>query len=411
MYDIIIVGGGIAGLYTQYKLLNKNKKVLLIEKNGRLGGRIYTYNTVVQNKKYSMEAGAGRFNDNHKYLKKLITNLGLKNKIFEIPSKVNHIPVKKKWKKREVSQYSPYDYMDHIIKNIKLTNKMKNVTFLEWLNKNIDDTIIQYLKDFYPYKDIFKINAYDALNLYKIDLNINNSFYVLGGGLTQLIDGLEKKIKKKKGKILLNTELKNIVTIENNYLLKTSNGNLFCKKIILTGQRPDLLKIKYLNDIKPILNSIGNASLCRFYFIFDTKKCAWFKNIKKTITDSRLSYFIPIDYENGLVMISYVDENNARYLKKMELENKNKLIRFLLNECEKIFGIKNIPLPLWSKSFYWENGVGNWKAGYDSKKIEKIISKPLKDENIFICGENYSAKYQCWIEGALETSENILKII
>ena len=99
MYDIIIVGGGIAGLYTQYKLLNKNKKVLLIEKNGRLGGRIYTYNTVVKNKKYSMEAGAGRFNDNHKYLKKLIVNLGLKNKIFEIPSNVNCIPVKKNGKK------------------------------------------------------------------------------------------------------------------------------------------------------------------------------------------------------------------------------------------------------------------------------------------------------------------------
>ena len=58
---------------------------------------------------------------------------------------------------------------------------MKDISFLDWLNKNIDDTIIQYLKDFYPYKDIFKINAYDALNLYKIDLNVNNTFYVLGG--------------------------------------------------------------------------------------------------------------------------------------------------------------------------------------------------------------------------------------
>ena len=52
-----------------------------------------------------------------------------------------------------------------------------------------------------------------------------------------------------------------------------------------------------------------------FYFIFDTKKCAWFKNIKKTITDSRLSYFIPINYDTGLVMISYVDEHNAIFLK------------------------------------------------------------------------------------------------
>ena len=63
---------------------------------------------------------------------------------------------------------------------------------------------------------------------------------------------------------------------------------------------------------------------------------------KKTITDSRLSYFIPINYDTGLVMISYVDESNAIYLKKMETGSKSKLINFLLKECERIFGIKKI---------------------------------------------------------------------
>jgi len=413
IYDIIIIGGGMAGLYTQYKLLkkNKNKKILLIEKNGRLGGRVYTHNTIVKNKKYSMEAGAGRFNDNHKYLKKLINELGYSNKVFKIPSKVNHIPTKSKWKKNEISKYSPYDYMDYIINNIELTHSMKGVSFNKWLNKNISKDIVQYLKDFYPYKDIFKINAYDALNLYKIDLNVNNTFYILGGGLTQLVYGMEKKIKKNKGTILLNTELKSIENIEEHYLLKTNNNNYTCKKIVLTGQRPDLLKINYLNDIKKIIQSVSNASLCRFYFIFDTKKCAWFKNIKKTITDTRLSYFIPIDYETGLVMISYVDEHNADYLKKMEMKSKSKLVKFLLKECEKIFGLSNIPNPIWTKSFYWENGVGDWKAGFDSKTIEKIMTKPFKDENLFICGENYSSTFQCWIEGALDTSEKVLKKI
>ena len=109
-------------------------------------------------------------------------------------------------------------------------------------------------------------------------------------------------------------------------------------------------------------------------------------------------------------MISYVDEYNAKYLKKMEMENKSKLVNFLLNECEKMFGIKKIPKPIWTKSFYWENGVGNWKVGVDSKLIEKKISKPMRNENIFICGENYSSESQCWIEGSLKTAENMFKI-
>ena len=33
MYDLIIVGGGISGLFLYYKLLNTGKKILLLEKN------------------------------------------------------------------------------------------------------------------------------------------------------------------------------------------------------------------------------------------------------------------------------------------------------------------------------------------------------------------------------------------
>jgi protoporphyrinogen oxidase len=44
-YDIIIVGGGIAGIYTMYNLKKRNPKlkVLLLEKEDRFGGRVYTY--------------------------------------------------------------------------------------------------------------------------------------------------------------------------------------------------------------------------------------------------------------------------------------------------------------------------------------------------------------------------------
>ena len=53
-YDIIIVGGGIAGLYIQNKLLKKYKNILLIEKDNRLGGRILTYNKKIKGVNYSM---------------------------------------------------------------------------------------------------------------------------------------------------------------------------------------------------------------------------------------------------------------------------------------------------------------------------------------------------------------------
>ena len=42
IYDYIIIGGGISGLYLTYKLMNSGKDILLLESSGRLGGRIST---------------------------------------------------------------------------------------------------------------------------------------------------------------------------------------------------------------------------------------------------------------------------------------------------------------------------------------------------------------------------------
>ena len=52
-YDYIIIGGGISGIKAGH-LLNKKSNILLLEKNNRLGGRIYT----IKNGKEYIELGA-----------------------------------------------------------------------------------------------------------------------------------------------------------------------------------------------------------------------------------------------------------------------------------------------------------------------------------------------------------------
>ena len=173
--DTLIVGGGISGLYLNYLLLHKN--TCLIEKSSYFGGRVETFTTKFRNKKYSMEAGAGRFTNNHKRLIKLIKKFGLTNKMFELSKKVNLVVKKNKWKNSYLTNYLPYNFLDEVLKTVKLTNKMRNISFLEWLEKQVSKEICDFIKDTYPYKDIFKINAYDAIFLYKSGLKINNKFY------------------------------------------------------------------------------------------------------------------------------------------------------------------------------------------------------------------------------------------
>jgi protoporphyrinogen oxidase len=77
MYDLIIVGGGISGLFLYYKLLNTGKKILLLEKNEIFGGRILQCEEDINSHKYSFPKGAGRFNVNHVEVIKLLKELKL----------------------------------------------------------------------------------------------------------------------------------------------------------------------------------------------------------------------------------------------------------------------------------------------------------------------------------------------
>ena len=208
---------------------------------------------------------------NHKCLKKLINDVGLTKQIIEIPSKASHIVTKSKWKKNEISNYSPYDFLDIIIKKTKLTKKMKKMSFGEWLNKNIDPDIVDYLKAIYPYKDIFKTNAYDALNLYSTDLNNNNTFYVLGGGSSQLVEVLSKRIKSTGGIIKLNTELVSLDDIEHkilrskykspyiHYMLNCAS--MSCPNLQATSWKADNLEADQLMAATEYINSSRAVTL------------------------------------------------------------------------------------------------------------------------------------------------------
>ena len=412
---IVVIGGGIAGLYFQYKILKSKKynQVWLIERSEQVGGRIFTFKTKIGNTNHSVEAGAGRFRSNHKLLIKLIKDFKLQEQIVPIPSSVTFAPRKKKWKNNPISQKLPYYYLDILLKKKKLIQSMRNISFDNWLNENISSEIYQYIKDVYPYKDIFKVNAYDAVNLYKKDLNINNNFFVLAGGLQQLIDELKKKILKLGGKIMVNTECFSINDLTNNHFrLTTNKKNIQCSHLVLAIQQPHLKKISYLKPVFSLINSVTTASLLRVYFFFDTSKGpVWFQGIGKTITDSKISYFIPINPGQGSVMISYSDENNAKSMIKLQQKDPEKFVNFILKECQHIFNISNIPKPIWWKTFYWEHGVGDWKPGYDSEEISRKITKPFSTKNLYICNENYSADHQCWIEGSLQMAEKCINKI
>ena len=73
IHDIVIVGGGISGLFLAYNLIqdDKYKDILLIEGSSELGGRIRTEKL----DEIPLEMGGARFSSEHFKLLSLIKKL------------------------------------------------------------------------------------------------------------------------------------------------------------------------------------------------------------------------------------------------------------------------------------------------------------------------------------------------
>ena len=175
------------------------------------------------------------------------------------------------------------------------------------------------------------------------------------------------------------------------------------------------MKIKYLTKHHNILNnikSIQNEPLYRIYARYPLDKKTnkvWFDGLDKIVTNLPIKYIIPINYEKGVIMISYTDSKFANYWIKQVSEGTFETT--LNKQLKQLFPDINIPKAKWYKHCPWNSGAGYWKKGYDRKLIMPKMIQPLgKKENIYICGENYSS-HQAWVEGSLETSNIVLEAI
>lgn len=401
-YDTIIVGGGISGLFTAYKLSLTGKKILLIEASERLGGRIKT----TYGDGFFYESGAARFHKTHTKLLSLIYELGLKEDIIELPDKIDYI-LRMDGKYKTENKLNLDDLLEEAVSSSKTIDKEKliNMTFFQYLILVFDFETTQFIKDSFGYdSEIMHLNAYAAITMFKDDLLKDNNYFVLKNGLSTIIDKLEEHINLKNNVIIKKkTSLKEV---HKDHILTDKEDKFNFKKLILAIPSEKLERLEYFKE-NEYINSVKPIKLLRIYAKYPTKNL-WFKDIKRTITDNYIRHIIPIDYDNGIIMISYTDDKYSELWDGYNKINQKTLIKALHKEIFDLFEIEP-PKPKMVSVDYWENGLHLWNIGYDINKVYKKMLKPGND-NVFICGESYSKK-QGWIEGALESCYDVIKLL
>lgn len=452
-YEYIILGGGVAGLYTAYHILQKspNSSILILEKESHLGGRIHTFS----DKYMTVEAGAGRFHEKNILLFELLRELGLASKVNKISGSASFAPIE-----------NPGAFMNSIldadgggslplcgfsysldlltpiyklffdmalgtqnIPNAELIFrvilaskgepliKLQNISFLHFAKEVLTKEEIDFITgSFGYYSELVIMNAHDAIYLMEQHLTPMNQFYVLNGGLSQIIEKLENKLLKQKHiKILTNRVVKNIHFSKNEFTIHCENLDTIYRGETCICAVPNgvLQKFSIFYPIKNLLNKIDCQPLCRIYSKFPKggDGMVWFKGLPKLTTNNDLRMVIPIDEKDGIIMSSYTDNKFARKWNQLfEKEGEPGVNRLLVSLLKESTGM-DIPLPVKSHVFYWECGVGYWSIGANSAMVSESLIHPMKEMKLFICGEPYSPQNQQWMEGALETSQKVIDIL
>ena len=416
-YDIIILGGGIAGIYTLYNLIKnplfKNKKILLLEKTERLGGRVYSINPYKNHPEDIIEGGAGRFSQKHILLIKLIQELNLEDKIQEIGNgETKYYPINRE------KNYETEILLSKVINASKKESieYLRTISFTEYASKILSKDEVQYMQDsFGYYSELVIMNTYDTIQLLRNLNATDNHFNILIGGLSQINERMIQFVDKKNKNIFqINQNVNKISQINNKlYKIETTQNKKYTTRIIISALPKNILeRISFFKPIYPLLSKIKCAPLCRIYSRFETDP--WFKNLPKITTNNHLRMIIPVNKEKGIIMISYTDNKFAEYwnniYKKEGVDRLNQKIKEEIKESTDII----IPRePIQTNIYYWKYGVGYWGIGANSKEISRKMIQPFasSQQYIFCCGEHYSENFQQWMEGALETSNKVLEKI
>lgn len=439
-YDIIIVGGGIAGLYFLYTLLNDgnyskyyaNKNILLLEGSNRFGGRVKT----VKGKNKGYEAGAGRFSDQHKLLIELLQKFNIDNRI-PIPSTQKYINTNDT--NNNIKSVEDTYNLEHIkdvdnilnkiiklydndkLKEQKKGLKLSDFNLLEIVKNNLNKKDCLNLYEQFPYySELYVMNALDAIKSFKNDFNSSIQYYILKGGLEQIIQKLlnfikvnnkSSKSKSKNITLKLNSNVNSVMcnNTDNSYNVCTQDFNYNTDIVVFAIDQKRLINMELFNknELKLLKNSVNYQPLIRVYAKYKKQningiKKVWFSGLNKIVTNEPIKYIIPVNENAGTIMISYTD---GAYCKKIyESYINNTLNELISTSLKNLFPNTNIPDPIFLELYYFDVGCHYWTKGHSSNDYYNKIQNIR--ENVYIIGEAYST-HQAWIEGALQSSLDV----
>jgi len=390
MYQVIIVGGGVAGLHTGIEVAKKGFQCCIIDEY-KCGGRIQTYHNEKEGVQW--ENGAGRISTKHKYTLAYLKRYGLTT--IPLSSEIDYM-------NRNGIQSNPFFDLQHMI--VEPLRSLPTDVLATHTMKQIMHKVMPH-SDMYTgfpyYAEISVLRADIALQSFAEEIGSHHGFSVCKEGLSALVAGMIDEYLRLGGAIIENAHVQTVESVNNvtfvHLLSKLDNKKytLQTPVCVLAVQRDALAKLIRIPVVTSVLSKLRSVPLLRVYAVFDEH---WFAGMHSTVVDSSIRYIIPIN--ERVIMISYTEGPFAKHWMNMDPKDAE---HGIMKEIRALFPEKTIPDPVFFKMHPWRDGCTYWLPGNYSVEAEsRAILNPKK--GIFVCGESY-AVHQCWIESAIEHAE------
>jgi len=405
VYDYLIIGGGIAGLYAAKRLHEMGKNVLVLESSDRIGGRAYQINW----HDTPIKLGAGIIRPGDSHLLKLCDELELPLVEFQQTSSIDMAD-------------SPFTsaqlavlvgaVKDAVTASIDANDtSVYTMTFPQFLKQIIPNEYEKFLHHF-GYKDMLNACAWDTIYNYPIedvvapdsavpryyigDHNATSGWNALIGALcagfliytNSRVVGIERA-----------REFDKISPLAPMYVM-TSRRKYAARNVIFATDKPGaeaILSHSNLdNDAFDFLHEIGTVSFVRGFSYYKNgyNKIAGFNITADT------NRFIPY---NDKVVMSIYDDDIAPDI--------NTNWREIADARMTKYGVSVAPCDDFI-SKEWPVGIHYYKPRQTSNPSrDQLLYKWAQPvPNVYMCGEMISLS-QGWVNGAIESVDRLMDIL
>jgi hypothetical protein len=404
IFDIIIVGSGMSGLYSAYniKKFSPEKTFLILEKYKKqwIGGR--TSNELFYDTQIVTGAGIGR-KDTNPLLIRLMNELNIN--YSEYKSVMNYSKTMKSIDILKILEKLKIEYKKH--------PELHNMTFKQFFTKIFGNDFYKIFLINSGYRDFENADIYETLYNYGMDDN-KGGWTGLHIPWKKLVDKLYDKIGHKH--FHFSCDVISIKKIQNEpclFEIVTKNKKTYySNKVIIATTISGIKKlVPGASEKNSPYQQIHGQPFLRLYAKFDKKSSEIMKKYvtSYTIVPGPLQKIIPMDSNKGIYMISYSDNDNASLLNKYS-ENTPDNRDLFCELIEKSLGIPNGELKIIKiKDYYWPIGTHYFESlkGNYRNRDDFLYDVQHPEEGILVVGEAVSS-YQGWVEGALESVKSVL---